>query len=157
MNITSAQARAYLGSLPGEPAPAKRRKKPGTGDFAAKKRWLTEQRLKPGLFLELQTLSEANRRDKWGGIKRAKMQRAYVAAMLKGYRPILPCVVTLTRYAPRLLDEFDNLPRSLKAVADGVCDAFGVDDKPGSGLRFKAAQEKSPHYGIRIELTPAVA
>lgn len=154
MNLTSADLRrAGLSHLLKE-KPVKRRKKPGTGDFAAKKRWLTEQRVKPGMFLEIRTLSEANRRDKWEGIRRAKVQRAYVKAVLRGYRPELPCVVTLTRYGPRLLDEFDNLPRALKAVADGVCDAFGVDDKPGSGLRFVAAQERSKHYGVRILAAP---
>ena len=44
----------------------------------------------------------------------------------------LPCVVTLTRVAPRLLDEHDNLRASLKACVDGISQRLAVKD-PAQG------------------------
>jgi hypothetical protein len=117
--------------------------------------WEREQAKLPGVFIPLKTVSEANQRGRWfKGHKRAKDQRCVVGLTMRGRRPQMPCTVTLTRYGPRLLDPFDNLPRALKAVADGVCDAFGVDDKLGSGLTFKAEQEQARFYGVRIVVEP---
>lgn len=42
--------------------------------------------------------------------------------------PSLPARITLTRIAPRLLDD-DNLAYAFKAVRDGVADALGVNDR----------------------------
>ncbi len=44
-------------------------------------------------------------------------------------RPKLPCVICLTRIAPRSLDHADNLPMSMKSVRDGIADWLGVDDR----------------------------
>jgi hypothetical protein len=41
---------------------------------------------------------------------------------------MLPCVVTLTRIAPRELDD-DNLAGGFKSVRDGVADWLGLDDR----------------------------
>jgi hypothetical protein len=76
------------------------------------------------------TVSEANRREHWA--PRAKRTKAHrEAAMLVTRSRLLcplPIVVTLTRIAPRALDD-DNLRGALKATRDGVADAFGVDDR----------------------------
>lgn len=98
--------------------------------------------------------SEANRRDRWGAVRRAAAQRRAVELALKGplarfrsgwgFGDLNPLVVRLVRVAPRRLDT-DNLARALKAVRDGVATALGVDDggsevvwlpdqlKPGAG------------------------
>lgn len=84
--------------------------------------------------LPLRLLSEANERGSWhAGAKRAKGQRRVtMMALLRATRRFvatepLPVAVTLTRIAPRKLDD-DNLQRACKAVRDGVADALGVDD-----------------------------
>lgn len=51
--------------------------------------------------------------------------------------------VTLTRVSPGRLDAHDNLRSALKACADGVAAALGVDD--GGGLvEWVYAQERGP-------------
>ena len=117
--------------------------------------------------------------------RRAKAQRA--AAYLRlmslsharafGVRPAtprrprsiawpMPCVVTIVRIGPRLLDD-DNLAVSAKAVRDGLADAFGVDDGPAGGVSWRYEQRKGrqatrnpprrAEYGVevRIEAAPA--
>lgn len=115
------------------------------------------------ITLPIRTVSEANRRDHWAvRAKRAKSQRTAVALALRCRlaRWGLPLVVTLTRIAPRALDD-DNLRSALKAVRDGVADALGVDDgseqvtwryaqcRPGKGAptRFQVAVAVS----VRLE------
>lgn len=63
--------------------------------------------------------------------RRMKTHRQAAHWALKAHRPLLPCVVTLTRIGRRRLDAHDNLPSSLKAVVDGIADWLGVrDDDP---------------------------
>lgn len=77
----------------------------------------------------LRLQSEANTRDKWRGVERAKLQRGIASRLLlrAAPKPTDKLVVLLTRVAPRRLDS-DNLARSLKAVRDGVADALKRDD-----------------------------
>lgn len=76
------------------------------------------------------TVSEANRREHWAPrAKRQKVHRTAAFAIVTSRLLCpLPIVVTLTRIAPRALDD-DNLRGALKATRDGVADAFGVDDR----------------------------
>jgi hypothetical protein len=139
--------------------PAKRRKPWGQGPRGEQKQWLAEQSRKPGHFLLIKTVSEANRRDKWDAIRRAKMQReaAYLffTASFRANPPTPPVVVTMKRFGvgTRLLDD-DNLRRALKAVRDGIADALGVDDGSLSQVRWEYQQEKGKHYGIHVTITP---
>lgn len=64
------------------------------------------------------------------------------------------CVVTLTRQAPRALDN-DNLAAAFKAVRDGVAAALGIDDRDPR-VRWAYAQERGP-AAVRIRLEPASA
>ena len=51
-----------------------------------------------------------------------------------------PLVVTITRIAPRELDD-DNLAGSAKHVRDGIADALGIDDRD-SRVRWRYEQAK---------------
>jgi len=78
------------------------------------------------VWLPIQTVSESNGRDHWRvKAKRAKRQRH--AARLLTPQADLPAVVRLTRLSRSRLDD-DNLRGALKAVRDGVADAFGIQD-----------------------------
>lgn len=70
----------------------------------------------------------------------------------------MPVRITLTRVAPRSLDPFDNLPASLKPVADGVADALGIDDRSPL-LRFDARQRKGEarEYAVEISIQTEAA
>lgn len=75
--------------------------------------------------------SVANLREHWAvKARRVKAQRLAVAWRLKFLLDIVdppPCIVTLTRVAPRKLDD-DNLAAAFKAVRDQVAEFLGVDD-----------------------------
>jgi hypothetical protein len=80
--------------------------------------------------LPIRTQSETNMREHWTKRHRRRAgQRTPTALAMAviGREYELPVVVRLTRIAPRQLDD-DNLRGALKAVRDGVADAFGVDD-----------------------------
>lgn len=69
-------------------------------------------------------------------------------------------VVELTRIAPgKPLDAHDNLPGSMKAIVDGICDRLGIDDGDTARIRFVYAQEKGPwcvRFKVSLEdLAPA--
>lgn len=98
--------------------------------------------------LPLTTVSEANRRDHWRvKSKRVRLQRRTAAALVPGCP--LPCVVTLTRISPRMLDD-DNLQSALKAVRDGVADRLGVDDRDPR-VEWRYAQRKGAQKGVEVE------
>lgn len=114
----------------------------------------------PGLRLE----SEANKRDKWGGVARTKLQRIVCETHLGMHRvkrDKQPSIVTITRIAPRALDR-DNLVRACKAVADSVAtwiapmvDRRGRvsgDDSVTGPLRFVYAQRKGKPRGYAVEI-----
>lgn len=84
--------------------------------------------------------------------RRVRSERALVGWSLAGeLHPALPCVVTLTRIAPSTgLDEFDNLPSSLKGCVDAIAEWLGVDDKHPS-VKYQARQERGP-WAVRIEI-----
>ena len=104
------------------------------------------------VHLPIATVSEANRRDHWQvRRKRAKAQRQMAAALVPRCR--LPCVVTLTRISPRLLDD-DNLRQALKAVRDGVADRLGIDDRDPR-VEWRYAQRKGAVKGVEVEMEAA--
>lgn len=67
--------------------------------------------------------------------------------------PALPVIVTLTRVAPRALDD-DNLAFAFKAIRDGAADALGVrDNDPRVSWRYAQARpEKGAHPAIEIRV-----
>ena len=66
----------------------------------------------------------------------------------------LPVVVTLTRIAPRPMDD-DNLAHAFKAIRDGIADRLDVDDRdPRVQWRYGQERGEPNQYAIRIEISP---
>ena len=102
--------------------------------------------------------SAANLREHWRvRAKRIKTQRATVAMFLRGPAPALPVVVTLTRIAPRALDD-DNLQSAFKGVRDEVARWFGVPDNV-PGIRWEYGQRRGAPkvYGIEVSVVSSVS
>ncbi len=105
--------------------------------------------------IPIRTVSEANGREHWAiKAKRVKLHRdtahMVIRHALKGEKP-LPCVVTLTRMSPRLLDD-DNLRQALKATRDGIADWLGVDDRDPL-IRWEYGQIKaSKYHAVRVRI-----
>jgi len=77
---------------------------------------------------------------------------AWFALKAAGRWAQFPCVVTLTRIAPRELDD-DNLAGGAKSLRDGVADWLGLNDRD-KRIQWRYAQEKGApkHYACRIEI-----
>lgn len=108
----------------------------------------------PGLKL----VSLANQREHWRArSKRAKGHRSaallLTRAALRHEAIRFPVTVTITRIAPRVLDD-DNLAGAAKSVRDGVADALGVDDRDPR-VKWAVAQRrgKPREYGAEVVLT----
>lgn len=125
--------------------------------------------------LPLKTISEANSSEHWTKSRqRHKQQQFFIRALFNAEkRPIpIPCEITLTRIAVRMLDCEENLPMAFKWIKDeiGAClfpekvvlykQANGktaknkghADSDPR--VTWKYAQEKGKIQGIRIEFRP---
>lgn len=105
--------------------------------------------------LPLRIESVANKREHWATkARRTKQHR--MAAMLACPTPHpLPCVVTLTRVAPRALDT-DNLQSGFKALRDGIADRLGVkDNDPRVEWRYAQVRGKAKEYAARVAIEPA--
>ena len=111
--------------------------------------------------LSLRIVSEANRRDHWR-VKAARTQLHRISAqcafdyhrnpgaLIRAGVPVSGLTVTMTRIAPRRLDD-DNLASGFKAVRDGVAAWLGIDD--GSPLiRWVCAERKGPPKGYAAEV-----
>lgn len=118
------------------------------------------------LTIPIETKVSLNSRGHWAPkAKRIALERQAVALAFKsrGARSDLGVakgcntegkwVVTLTRVAPRALDD-DNLVGRLKSVRDEVAKVLGIDDRRVDLLRFEYAQRKGPpkHHAVEVEL-----
>ena len=97
--------------------------------------------------------STPNLREHWAArAKRAREHKAEVWYALRAVRAphTLPCVVTLTRIAPRTLDT-DNNVAGMKAARDGVALWLQVDDAD-ERISWVYAQRKGPPKTYRAEI-----
>lgn len=107
---------------------------------------------------DLQLVSEMNARGHWGRRKRRFDMQAETVAWEIVTRvhpddiPEPPCVVTLTRIAPREFDD-DNLRSAFKAVRDAVAEWIGADDGKRGGIEWRYKQERGAprQHRVRIE------
>lgn len=129
------------------------------------------------LTLPIITVSESN-----GGVKKAikfngktrykgehwsekdhrhKKQKGQVHLLLKPLRSLLklPCRITLTRFAPKKLGRFDNLPMAFKWILDAICEVITNDYRPGRAdddiedeIDVVYKQVISPEYGVKIHI-----
>lgn len=104
--------------------------------------------------------SEANIFEHWTKKhKRKRIAKDFVIYHLNPYeKPTLPCVVTITRIAPRKLD-YDNLVYACKYIIDSVCSWIlpGLEDGQADSdprIQIKYKQEKSgiKEYGTKIKI-----
>jgi hypothetical protein len=156
----------------------------GNTKIALKKEKLTKAKLESAvligpnwidIFVPIVTVSEAN-----GGAKKAykrngktcykaehwteryrrhRLQKGTVALMLNPHRGMfsMPCHITLTRFGPRKLDQFDNLPMSLKYILDSVCEVITGDYVAGradshEGLKVEYQQFVCSQYAVSIKI-----
>lgn len=62
-----------------------------------------------------------------------------------------PVVVRLERRSPRMLDEGDNLPASMKAVRDAIASWFGVNDR-NPIISWEYGQTSSKVSGVAVTI-----
>lgn len=111
--------------------------------------------------IPVHTVSEANRREHWAAKARRVAEHRAAAVMLTNQAvraakvpraTMLPLTVCLTRVAPRALDD-DNLRGALKAVRDGIADAFGLDDRSPLIMWCYHQQRGAPKaYSVEVDL-----
>lgn len=107
----------------------------------------------------IKTVSEANRREHWVDKRKRRIaqQQEVDAELLRALgrnrKVPLPCVVTLTRIAPRKLDD-DNLRSAFKGIRDAIAARLGVDDGSDQ-IRFEYQQipVRSRTYWIKVGIT----
>jgi hypothetical protein len=81
---------------------------------------------------------------------------AYFALKQAKVKAEMPAVVTLTRIAPRELDD-DNLQGGFKSVRDGVADWLGVDDRDKRVKWLYAQRKGKPHeYAAEVSVDGAL-
>lgn len=101
-------------------------------------------------ILPLRIESCANLREHWA--KRAKRAKAHRTAALAIPKHPLPCTVTITRIAPRRLDD-DNLAGGCKALRDGIADRLGVaDNDPRVQWHYAQEKGKPKEYAVRVSI-----
>lgn len=103
--------------------------------------------------------SVANLRECWQKkARRAQGQKKVTSVYLMTNRkqcPPLPVVVTLTRIAPRLLDDDNNIS-GFKNVRDAVASFLALDDRdPRITWRYAQERGKSKEYAVRIAIETA--
>lgn len=103
--------------------------------------------------LPIRIESEQNCRDHWS-VKARRVKQHRLAALAVPVHA-LPCVVTITRVAPRKLDSHDNLRSGFKALVDGIADRLGVKDND-QRVEWRYAQERgrAKEYACRISIEP---
>jgi len=120
--------------------------------------------------MPIRTVSEANSSEHWTAkAKRHRRQQYFVRLFFNRYANgiNLPCIVTLTRLASRMLDD-DNLSYSMKWIRDEISECL-IPEKTGSyinkngkvvkikgradsdtRIKWCYEQEKSPTQAIRV-------
>lgn len=105
--------------------------------------------------LPIATVSEANRRDHWAvKAKRVAAHKRAAWALCPSFN--LPCIVTITRVSPRLLDSHDNLRSALKATVDGIAVALNIDDRDPR-VEWRYAQAKGKPAAVVVEFQERAA
>ena len=101
--------------------------------------------------LPLRLESVANLREHWAC--KARRVKSHRMAALAIPPHTLPCVVTLTRIAPRRLDD-DNLRGACKGLRDGIADRLGVkDNDPRVEWRYEQTRSARPkHYAVLVQI-----
>lgn len=113
------------------------------------------------LYFKIRLWSEANIDDHWSKKRNRRLfQQNYIAQQwyTLGLDIKPPVRVTLTRLAPRTLDD-DNLVTAFKSIRDRVASLIVPGLKPGRAdndprIEWKYSQEKNKQYQVKITLEP---
>lgn len=101
--------------------------------------------------IPIKTQSTSNLREHWAvKAKRVEAQKRATRSMCPAWTGGSLLVVTLTRVAPRRLDD-DNLRGALKSVRDAVASWLRVDDASPL-VRWEYGQEKGTGASVRVEV-----
>jgi hypothetical protein len=139
----------------------KPRKKRFTGPTSESKAWVREMSKGPGRFFQtgriINWLNWRGHHMAKAGIASTQRTLGMVETGLLTAGKDIPsqCLVRLTRYGPKMLDENEALMASMKHFRDGVADWLDRDDGGDDGLRFEYVSVKAKWYGVRIELEAA--
>jgi hypothetical protein len=110
-------------------------------------------------MVPLRTVSELNSREHWTATYKRRQDEEQIVAVamqnnLRGRQVEMPCVVKLTRIAPRRLDSHDNLRSAFKATADFISRKLGVNDGDGSiTWEYDQMSGQPKQYAVRISIT----
>ena len=105
--------------------------------------------------IPVRLISEANARGHWAAKARratkGRQQGRLAVQILRAHNyPVADArIVTLTRIAPRRLDD-DNLRGAFKFVRDGIADALGIND--GSYAVEWMYDQKPGKYAVEVVL-----
>jgi hypothetical protein len=112
--------------------------------------------------IPIKTVSESNLHEHWTKKhKRKKSQKnaiqLYLAPVVQS--EMLPCIITLTRIAPRSLDRHDNLPMAFKTITDSICGlliknkAIGQADSDNRiQVKYEQIRGLPKEYAILVEI-----
>jgi hypothetical protein len=109
---------------------------------------------------KMRIVSESNAHEHWlKKARRAKDQRGVTKLFLlaEARKPPIPCVIRLTRIAPRKLDQ-GNIAAAFKHVQDGCADWIGIDDRHEDLVKYEYKQEKGAPKtcAVRIEIVEGI-
>jgi len=98
--------------------------------------------------LPIRTVSESNSSEHWATRgKRHTAQQFVVKCAMMHVEITLPCSITITRLAPRKLDD-DNLRGSLKWIRDEISDVImkerRVFNRNGTVVKLKGRNDSNP-------------
>ena len=92
--------------------------------------------------------------------RRVKSERESVAWILVDEpKPATPCIVLITRVAPGIGLDDDNLSGACKAVRDEFAKWIGVNDRRSELVRYTYAQRRGTkgEWGVRIQVVAGAA
>jgi hypothetical protein len=111
--------------------------------------------------IPIKTVSESNSSENW--VKKAhrhKIQKWLVRKVFcdNQFEFKLPLIITMIRIAPKSLDQWDNLPMSMKWILDQICAEITKDFRPGraddnKGITVKYDQRKGKVREYYVEVT----
>ncbi len=124
---------------------------------AAVAKWIDTMREQhPNQFMPLRLSPPCNGRGHWAiQAARSRIERQNGRLIAALQRMVTPCMVTLTRYSPRLLDT-DSLPNCFKATRDGIADGMNSHDGPSAPIKWEYKQERAPKscFGFVVQWKP---
>lgn len=106
------------------------------------------------MLLPLQTHSLNVHGKNWQARHRVtKKLRGDTLLLLRQRKPPMTptCTIRMCRIAPSTgLDEHDNLPGSLKPIADGICDWLGVQSDRDPRITWAKPTQRRGEYGVEV-------